>query len=199
MGKAGVHLTGDWKQLDTTLKKAPGDITRARRGLLQSEAKFLEGKLRWGIIKQAPGGKRFKPLAQSTIAARRAAGITGNKALIATGELLKGISARKSGRGWFVGFQDQNLSRIARLQEEGFGPVVRKMTPKMRRYLFGVVFKNSPGTGRPGARRGFVTITVPARPFFRPTVAKYYSKRIALARLTPKYAKYFHGRMGKSR
>lgn len=63
----------------------------------------------------------------------------------------------------------ENLANIASVHEFGYGPIAIKMTPAMRRFLFGVLFKKAGvGSAESGGKSGFVTYSIPARPFLRP-------------------------------
>jgi hypothetical protein len=191
-----VKRTGQWEELDRILKTTPAKIKTATVVLTKAEADFFEGEIRRGIKNQAPGGRRFKPLSPSTIAARRASGISGDKALIATEKLLNGIKARRVAGGWFTGIRDKNLARIGAIHEEGLGPIQIKITPRMRAYLFAVVFKGRPKTG--GRSRGVVSIKIPARPFIKPVLKREGRRREVMRRLMPQYARIFGGDMGRA-
>lgn len=192
--KSGVRLTGDWKKLDRTLAKAPKRIQEARIQLTKAEAQFFEGEMKRGIANQNPGGRRFKPLSASTLLARRIAGVSSNRALVG---LIDEISSRRiSGGGWFAGIFDRQAAAIGRIHEEGVGPILIKITPKMRRYLFGVLFKGRPRSG--GTSTGVLSITIPARPFVRPVLVREARRNRALRRLLPQYAKVFRGTMGRA-
>jgi hypothetical protein len=189
----GIQRVGKgWGILEKTLRLAPRNIIRAKRGIVRGQAEFFADRVREGITAQSPGGKTFKPLAPATIRARQLAGIPGRKALIS---LLKGFRVTRVGKGWFAGIRDKETAIIADKLENGYGPIAKKMTPAMRRYLMGVVFDGS--SHKPGKKKGFVVITVPARPFIRPVVKKYFKTSVALPRIMPLYARYFKGRMGR--
>lgn len=62
-----------------------------------------------------------------------------------------------------------NLADIAATMEFGAGPIAVAITPAMRRFLFGVLFKKAGTRGTVGGKRkGFVVYSIPPRPFMRP-------------------------------
>lgn len=98
-----IRLTGDWNKAETLLATAEARLQRASDKALMREANYLRREIVLGIRSQAPGGKRFKPLAEATLRARRARGFTGTKALIVTGDLRNSIKVTKLGKIVFVG------------------------------------------------------------------------------------------------
>jgi hypothetical protein len=198
-----IEKSKEWKQAQDILNKATNLIREAVDIIPRREAEFFKDQIKDGIMTQAPGGKHLKPISPATKLARRALGISGDKALISRGELMNSISLRRDGKSWFVGIPKKRkgrttLAQAAQIQEEGYGPVAIKMTPQMRKFLFGVVFKNSPNKGN-NAEGGdsFLIIKVPPRPFIKPVFDKYGSKDQALPRLNTLYAQTLKGMFGK--
>lgn len=64
----------------------------------------------------------------------------------------------------------RNIADVAATMEYGTkGAVAVKITPAMRRFLFGVLFKKAASAGKvSGKKKGFVVYSIPARPFLRP-------------------------------
>ena len=120
-----VSLTGDWKKT-RVFGKAPKVIDDALQTVLMQEAEFMKRQMNLGIRKQAPGDIPFTPLAPRTIAERRRKGIKGDLALIARGDLLKSIIAKKIRHGAFAGIlrgsknrEGKSLVAIGKIQEYG--------------------------------------------------------------------------------
>jgi hypothetical protein len=196
-----LSFTGDWKELKSTLRDTPKAIKRMVRVGPRSEAKYFQDKIVSGICKQAPGGKKFRPLSPSTLVARRAAGVGGDKALISTGEMVDSIRVKAVGKGFFVGVPNRtkggrNLAEVAAIHENGAGPFVIKMTPKMRAFIFGVLAKGSPRSGGGGSKPGFVVMRVPARPFIKPTFDKYGKRVLMYRRVMGMLSRLMRGRLG---
>jgi len=77
---------------------------------LGKEAQLLRRIIVVGIRKQAPGGKPFKPLAPSTIAAKGS-----TKALINHGDLIRSINVKKISSGiYFVGTHKMTKSKAGK-------------------------------------------------------------------------------------
>jgi phage gpG-like protein len=137
-----VELFGQWNVATVALMTSANKIKTASNRALMQEAQYLRKQIVQGIRDQAPGGKAFKPLKQSTIERRRRAGFTGTKALIRTGDLRNSIAVKRAGtNGVFVGILRTATSRggdilvnLAKIHEYGapraniparpfFGPV----------------------------------------------------------------------------
>lgn len=151
--------------------------TRRCRGYLRQgvprEALRLQSMMREGIRNQAPGGKKFKPLAPSTIAMKGS-----SKALIDRGDLLRSINvnSRRGGLTVFVGVNrrarnrdGQRLANIAEIHEFGTDPYKIEITNRMRfwwlaqaknnkRWLFGPLKRSTTHINHPG---------IPERSFIR--------------------------------
>jgi len=178
---------GDWAKAERILKQGMRPVRRAVGVAWNREAHFLRKMLWNGIRAQAPGGKQFKPLAPLTLAIRRFLGFRGKKALIWHADLIRSIAVIPSGRlgsrnyEVFVGVhrnaRDKHGKpsiRIMELNEYGSRPIVVKMTPRMRRFLFAVLRKGQKGSDKPWwllSRHGtgIVVLQIPPRPVFRPT------------------------------
>jgi hypothetical protein len=168
--------TGDWKKARGIFTGLSSTVSKAADASIQQEAHFLRGRMVQGISEQSPGGQRFKPLSPLTLASRRLRRFPGTKALIVRADLRNGITVARQGGKTFIGILRQakdssgkNLVDLAAVHEFGAGPIVMKVTPKMRRFL-AVLYKQAGipriSTGSSGG--GYVVIRIPARPFIRP-------------------------------
>lgn len=183
-----VIRVGDWALAHRILTGAAARVRRAIDRAVLQEAHFMRSKIVEGLRSQAPAGQTFRPLAATTLAIRRFKRFKGTKALLNRGDLRNSIAVhRMSGLGAFVGVlrtargrQGQPLANIAELNEFGSRPIVIRVTPKMKRFLAAALSKSSTageggGGGRGGSAAGIVVVQIPARPFIRPIVDKYYS------------------------
>ena len=118
----GVRRTGDWSKARAKLAAAPG--ARLTLGLKQATLKnalLLVREIKRGIRSQAPGGKPFAKLAESTIRRKGS-----SKALIDTGFLVNAITQRIVAEGAFVGLlrgtvnkEGEDLVNIGAVMEYG--------------------------------------------------------------------------------
>lgn len=143
-----IEMTGDWDKAVKLLDAAERRISTAISHALIKESRYLQKEMVRGINSQSPGGKRFKPLAEATLKSRRAKGITGTKALIASGELRDSIKVVRRGREIFTGVPRSvrhkggpQAMNIAEVHESGtmdgriparpfVGPVIEKWLPE---------------------------------------------------------------------
>lgn len=191
--------TGDWHKARVLLSQGPRILKVATNRAVRKEAQFLRGKIVQGIQKQAPGDKRFKSLAATTIAIRQAAGFRGTKALLRRGDLWKGIGVNETREGFFVGVlraavnaAGQRLVNIAEANEFGSKPIVIPVTDKMRKFVMMAFNKAGlSGGGNGGFRRGFIISQIPARPFLRPVFEKY--GKTSADRVKASLAEYLKG------
>jgi len=94
----GVKRFGDWEQAKAKLAANPGArLALAIRQATIKNALLLVREIKRGIRSQAPGGKAFVKLAESTIARKGS-----SKALIDTGFLVNSITQRilRTGLSW---------------------------------------------------------------------------------------------------
>lgn len=170
-----VLRTGDWRKAKRLVE---GAARKARSGLeaaVREEAQRARKEVVQGIRKQSPGGTRLAPLSPLTLASRELERVRGNKALRATGELERAVTAVVRGLEAFVGIlgskrgkDGRRLAQVARAQEDGAGPIVIPMTPAMRRFL-GALRQRAGGSAASGPRAsGAVVVTIPPRPFLTP-------------------------------
>lgn len=178
-----VILTGEWGAARRILTTAPARVRIAIDRAVTQEAQFLRRKIQEGLREQAPGGQRFRPLAESTLAMRRFKRFRGTKALLVRGDLRNSITvATQPGGGKFVGVlrtargrSGQPLANIAELNEYGSRPIVIRVTPKMRRLLAAALGGGGRSGGSAGgATAGIIVVQIPARPFIAPTVERYF-------------------------
>ena len=129
-----------------------------------------------GIRDQAPGGKQFEPLAESTIAMKKS-----SKALIDNGDLLRSIGVDELGEAsYFVGVnrsaQDEDggeLYNLAEIHETGVPPFAIPVTDKMRRFWMAMFIK---GVFKAPLKSGTSVIMhggIKARPFLEPSMAQW--------------------------
>jgi phage gpG-like protein len=192
----GVQRTGDWDLARRLLAGGPLRLKAAIQTAVLQEAHALRAEIIDGLTKQAPGGDPIRPLAATTLAARKLTGFRGTKALLRRGDLRGSITVQVEGAQAFVGVSRKARSKgggalvnVARVQEFGAGPIVIPITPKMRRYLF-LLFKTlgarlAHGGGHRGA--GVVVVQIPPRPFLRPAFKKF--QRGAQGRFLQRVAK----------
>jgi hypothetical protein len=144
-----------------------------RRVLLQ-EGNALAREMKLGIRGQSPGGKAFRPLAESTIKRKKS-----SKALIDKGDLMGSINVTpiplSAEVAVFVGVNrgkrtkdGKDLMNIAEIHEFGTRPFMIPVTPKLRAWWY-AMYKQ--GVMRYNlSRRTFILNHpgVPERPFLRP-------------------------------
>lgn len=207
------HKVGDWPlalQITTNMEPA---FQKAVKKAVLAEAHFLRTKMVRGIRQGAPAGKRFLPLAASTLAIRRFKGRGGNKPLIVTGALRNAIRVKKLSDGKvFVGVlrsANAKAADVADIQENGSRPIVIPLTPKARAFLM-KVFRESNlirnpssgsagSTGKPGQTGGttIAIVRIPPRPFIKPVVDRFAKPRMVKNRLEGNLARELGGMLGK--
>ncbi len=189
-----VKLYGDWAKVGAIVKTMQGKYESAVRQALLKEAHFLRGKM----VERITQGTGFAPLSPLTLAIRKAKGGGGDKPLIQTGALRKGITVVQVGGGGlggsvFVGIHrntkgkgGKSMVNIASIHEFGASWSMQ-MTPRMRRFLHAVLKNAGPAARDPktgkftrgkflggaGSGTGTIAITIPARPFIRPVLDEY--------------------------
>ena len=201
----GVQKIGDWKLAQRILATSKRDFDRAIAKTLLQEALFYKKQIVQGIRKQAPGGKAFKPISKNTRTVRRALGFRGTKALIRNGDLLRSIQVVRRRNGVFIGIprtvsdkQGRKIADLARIHEEGSRPIVIRVTPKMRRFLFATLGGGAGGGSGGDGRTGIVVIKIPARPFLAPVLARWGKPSSAVPRVTKRMAKNLQFKYGKA-
>lgn len=187
-----MEKVGDWALAHRILNGGGLRVRRAIDRAVVQEAQSLRSKIIEGLVSQEPGGQAFKPLAESTLAARRYKGFRGTKALLNRGDLRNSIAVHREHFGAFVGVlrtarnrNGASLANVAELNEWGSRPIVIQVTPKMRKFLAalhrtsgGTAFTGGGGQAGGGASGfGVIVMQIPARPFIRPVVEKYYSNQ----------------------
>ena len=174
-----VQRVGDWNRARNLLRTLPADLGSAMEKALRQEGEYLRREIVEGITKQSPGGEDMKPLAATTLAARLLRNFTGSKALIWKGDLRNAISSIYEGGRIFVGVprkardsQGRPTIDIAQINEFGSGPIVVRMTVKMRKFL-AALYARAGAPRREGTGGGFAVIRIPPRPFLRPAFEKF--------------------------
>lgn len=174
-----LEKVGDWGKLGGLLQRLPRRLEVATRKALLKEANFLRKQMVEGIKDQAPAGKKFLPLAVTTLAVRKFKGFNGTKALIKTGELRNSIKVVEAKEGVFIGVHSTTKAKngrdmvdLATIHEFGAGPFVVPVTPKMRRFLM-AAFRKAGLHGPYGKGSGVMVLKIPKRPFVGPVFEKH--------------------------
>lgn len=194
-----VQKVGDWALASAMLNASATRLNASIDQALAREAHLFRNEIIVGMTNQAPGGKAYEELSDTTKAMRYAKyGQRKPKALINRGDFRRAVVVSKMPGGYFVGVMKgkrgkdgQDLVNIAAIHEFGSKTIKIVMTEKMRRYLAmqfkkaGLERKASPG-GKSGPR--ILLIKIPARPTFGPVADK----------LRPGMSKRVSGSVGKS-
>lgn len=212
----GIKKIGQWDVARRILRASQRDLDVAIKKTLLQEALFYKKQIVQGIRKQAPGGKDFQKLAPNTLTVRKNLGVKGSKALIKHGDLIRSIQVIRKRAGVFIGVprtvsssDGRPMTDLAKIHEEGAGPIVIRMTPKMRKFLAinlskkvrtrgaGGRFKTSKSKFGGGSGSGVVVIQIPARPFLAPVLARWGKPTSAVPRVTKRMAKNLKLKYGK--
>lgn len=206
MAGLGGFLFGDWAVVLKTLANAPRDFKEAKHVALLQEAEFFRARMLEGLREQAPGGKAFKPLSQSTLIMRKFLGIRGTKALLQRGDLRNSIHVTDMfgvNEAVFVGIlrtakgpKGESLVDVAEINENGSKPIVIRITPQMQKFLM-MIWRQSPygnRMGPPKASTGIIVVQIPARPFMAPVFEKYGGTEEASRRFAERFAKQMKGK-----
>lgn len=198
-----MTLTGDWAEVGRILRVNQARLPLVIDRVVKAESERLAKMIRLGITRQSPGGKKLRRPAASTILGRRLAGVRGSLALVSSRKMLRSISARRTGlAAFFVGVPRKragsiDMARIAQINEEGMGPVIVRISPKMRRFLHVLFSRTGDAAPRGGERPGFIVIRIPARPFIGPVVDHEMAPRRALPRMERRFSKMTGGDFGR--
>lgn len=126
-----------------------------------------------GIRDQAPGGKPFKPLADSTKEMKGS-----SKALIDHGDLIRSIGVDEHGGGeiFFIGVNRNaqkddgaSLYNLAEIHNDGTAPYTIPVTPALRRFWMAMFMKGVFKAPLRGDVRVLNHPGIPARPFIEPS------------------------------
>ena len=204
-----IGITGDWRRAGRILGTGPRVIRLALDVAVQQEAQFFRRKVVEGFREQAPGGQRFKPLSETTLAIRRFTGFQGTKILIVRGDLRNSIKVvvRRGplGSEAFIGVlrsarsrDGKDLVNIARVHEFGSNTFLIEVTPAMRRFLAAAFTQELGGLsgGAGGLSRGVIVVKIPARPFLQPVIDAFFSGPVAAARFQTRVAVAMAGMFG---
>jgi hypothetical protein len=188
-----IKQKGAWREVGRLLKDGPKFMRKSVEKELREFAKELRDKIVEGVEAQAPGGKAFKPLKKTTLAARRFRGFDSQKALIGSEKknLLESITVRKKGDKIVVGVFGTRKGHGG-IGVEGAGEIneygktiLIPYTAKMRRFLH-AMFKQE-GLSKPGnGNKDIIKVKVPARPFVDPVIKKYASSAAISKRIGDK-------------
>lgn len=125
--------------------------------------------------KRAPKGSARKPRKGRRAGGQGMLKDKLDRKLAAAKEPSKRAQGKKpTGKGKSKGKREP-LANVAELMEFGSkGSIAVRITPAMRRFLFGVLFRKAATTGKvSGSKPGFVVYTIPPRPFMRPAAEKW--------------------------
>lgn len=171
-----IDKTGGWARMKKLMDASPARMQAGIKKALDQEGLYLVGQVK----KQIRTGP-FEKLAKTTLAMRRAQGFRGTKPLIRTGDMRNSVTHVVKGSKLFIGIPRSAKSRdgkklfnIADIHENGRTFAMR-VTPKMLRFWFAVLFKNEKKkpagtTMAPGKK--IIIIRIPARPFIAPVFAR---------------------------
>jgi hypothetical protein len=182
---ASVKVTkfGDWSKAGSILSGIGVKIKDAYTKAAAQEAQHLRKKIVEGLRSGAPGGKQFKPLEASTLAARRFGTRSGgrgkSKPLIVSGDMRNAIQVTRFGtEKFFVGIlrkakgrDGKRITNVAESHEFGRKFAV-PITDRSRRFLM-AIFRRA-NILKPSSE-GVTTIAIvviPPRPFFQPVFDK---------------------------
>jgi hypothetical protein len=194
-----IRKVGDWSKVLDAFGRAPKALEDAVRRATIREGQFLRGKIVEGIREQAPGGKRFEPLAETTLAVRKFQGFSGTKALLKRGDLRNSISVNREKDGVFIGVHrtargkdGKSMIDVAAVHEYGSKPIVIRITPKMRAFLM-VAFRKAGLPYKPGNGTGIIVSKVKARPFLRPVFEAHADGGQSARRVEENMIKFLKG------
>ena len=143
-----VRRTGNWAKANAKLNASLGPrMATALRAATVKNALLLVREIQRGIKSQAPGGKQFAELAESTIERKGS-----SKALIDTGFLVNAITQKIMADKAFVGLLRGTVNQKGE-DMVNIGAVME----------YGATIKHPNGA----------TIILPARPFLHPVMAQY--------------------------
>jgi len=144
----GVKRFGDWDKARAKLANAPGArLALALRQATIKNAILLVREIKRGIRSQAPGGKPFVKLAESTIRRKGS-----SKALIDTGFLVNAITQKIMADRAFVGLLRGTVNKNGD-DMVNIGAVME----------YGATIQHPNGA----------VIVIPPRPFLHPAMQKY--------------------------
>lgn len=179
-------MVGDWGKARAIVGNMAERFEIAAQRAMMQEAHFLRGEIVKGIREQAPGGEPFAALAKTTLAVRKFRGFGGTKALMVKGDLRNNIvvKALPDGKGVFIGIlrsargrNGQELVNVAKMMEEGAGPILVPITAKSSRFYHAALRRagiEPPNHGHGGGGGVHIAIVrIKARPFFGPVFKKF--------------------------
>lgn len=158
-----VRKIGDWARARRRTAGLGGNLLQAVERASLRVGIYVSQEIQKGIRSQAPGGEAFKPLAEATLAMRRARGNRGTKALLDTTTMWRGVTYKLLGMAVFVG-----VLRTA-MTKPGRGGRPRSYANVAAVQEFGAIVPSD------RSRTGKV-IVIPARPFLNPTFRKTHPK-----------------------
>ncbi len=203
-------LTGDWAHAKRVLGSSQ-HLQQAISSALRKEAETFRKAVRAGIESQSPGGETFQPISGWTKASRRFRGIRGNRALIASRELIDSIkvhvtSTSSPPMSFFVGItpnemrsNGRTMLSVALMNENGaeINIDLRAMTDEKRRKMLAFIAMALRELGitetiERWQRRldahisggsQIIHIKIPARPFIGPIAKDYLANMDVAAKI----------------
>lgn len=195
-GNFSVIQVGDWDKARALFDGDSRKVKKFMHNFVMAEAHLAQRMIVERITDQGRGD--WSPLADNTIRKRKLRGFRGTKALLVRGDLRRSIKVHSTEKlSAFVGVHrsargqnGQALVNVAELNEYGSRPILIRITPRMRRFLFALQSFGTVSRGkrkgqlrratarelstsrlRQGPSRGFVIVQIPARPFLRPVLS----------------------------
>ena len=114
-----VGTTGKWEQAAGALNWLQSGLDRALKHALQQEAKYITDLLKKNL--RGGGSPGFAPLSPFTAVIRRAMGVPGRRPGVATGQVLRAITATKLDKHtYFCGVlrgNDAHISKSGRVND----------------------------------------------------------------------------------
>ena len=166
-----------WDSIRKRVAQAESSVQGRQRLAVKRAAALAEREIKLGIVKQAPGGKRFKRLSPLTIAlSGRSKALAKSGGTGLAGSIKTTFDEKKNQA--FVGVHrgaktsgGKDLVNVALIHEFGTKPFAIKVTDSMRKFFWWAHFKTG---GRIQPLKSTTTVInhpgVPARPFIRPTI-----------------------------
>jgi len=188
--------TGPWAAVGDFLPWMRKNARAIGRAAVSRDARFAAKQLKRAIKTEGKSvGEKWPPLAESTRAGGR------KKPLQDTKTLLKSIKVKRFGARTFVGvdgsvrYPDGTSVATVAGTHEGGKVIIIPLTNKMRRAIFAKMRRRGSfkGGGGPGGG-GVMVIKIPARPFIKPTIDKFYGSK---ARATLRLARAYLGEAKK--
>lgn len=162
--------TGDWNKAKIITNTMVGAFVIARHKAMLAEAHLFRKEVVKGLRSGAPAGKKFAPLAPTTLAVRAVMGRGGKKPLIVSGALRNSIRVKQVTEGVFVGVlrsASGGRANVAEMHEFGSRPIAIPITAKSRRFLM-MAFRRAGIIKTTANKTTIAIVRVRKRPFITP-------------------------------